>query len=260
MSFLELGLKAISGNAFSYEASLDESMPDASMRLERNELQRVYEATKAAQVYHSNKIEGNRLSYNETAIMITGGAELAAKPPIDQLEARNLARALDFAFDTALDHHRAFTQMTLRQLHALIVADIEDDAGEYRRTQNYISGSPHTTPDPFLVPQFMSALSDTISCATDPGELSDKSLIAFAAAIHALFLQIHPFTDGNGRTARALLNMMLMRRNYAPCIIKADDRDCYIETLQDAWHGDISSLIALIHASIVARHERGNLV
>ena len=57
--------------------------------------------SKAAQVYHSNKIEGNRLSYNETAIMITGGAELAAKPPIDQLEARNLARALDFAFDTA---------------------------------------------------------------------------------------------------------------------------------------------------------------
>ena len=259
MTMRSLPLKSVANHAFYYDADCDSALHDLHQQhigfwrgaaLTATSLRAIYRERELHHIFHSNRIEGNALSYAETVKVVRDGEVIPDKSQKDQLEAKNLANALDYAFATADDSQRAITQSTLRQIHALILVGIEEDAGAYRQTRNRISGSPHETPDPFVVSQAMTALSDTIQHAAETASEATKSPIPACAAVHALLLQIHPFSDGNGRSSRVLLNAMLMRRGYLPCVITEDRRQAYIEALNTAWEGDLTALITLCRDSI----------
>jgi len=221
----------------------------------------LYEHTKLDEIYHSNRIEGNRLTYGETQEVIQNGGTISGNPTIDQREAINLSSALDYAQEVALDRCIAVTQNFIREFHALLLAGIQNDAGSYRKDSNMITGSGYATPDAFLVQQMMTDLSDYVRAVTSNSPYISDYPIFCSAAAQAWFVQIHPFSDGNGRTARALMNLILRRNGYPPCIILEDDRPRYIDSLENAWeNGDLSPLIELMHENISEQMDDAELL
>ncbi len=251
--------KTITGIAFQFDDSLNQRLRDfdADIRfmwdrgeLNPEKLKRIYQQSKIDELYHSNRIEGNSLSYGETQAVIEEGAEIPAKPRKDQLEAKNLSGALDYAQEIAINSERAVIQGDVRGIHKTLLDGIQSDAGSYRDSENKIKGSRHSTPEAFLVEQHMTELSDYLKEITDLDTPQPDLPIFAAAAAHAWLVQIHPFSDGNGRTARALMNLILMRRGYPPCIITEDDRSRYINALEDTWEGDLTPFIELVQENV----------
>lgn len=262
--------RTIDGKAFYFDDSLNARLRALDNEIRSRwddgrlnaEIQRkLYAETRLDEIYHSNRIEGNRLTRGETQRVIQNGETDLAKQSLDHFETRNLSAALDYAQTVAFDKTRVVTQHFLREFHAILMEGINDDAGQYRNTQNIIKGSSHSTPDAFLeVPQCMTDLSDYLSSVTTLNAHFMDSPIFCAAAAHALFVQIHPFSDGNGRTARALMNLILRRNGYPPCIIFEDSRDRYIDALEDTWeYGDLSLLVELMHENIHDRIDTADL-
>ena len=252
--------KTVSGQLFHFEDWLNGRLRAMDVEIKNRwqdgrlstQIQRqLYEHSKLHEIYHSNRIEGNRLTYGETKELIRNGDTLSGKLTIDQREAINLSAALDYAQVVALDKSIIVTQNFLREFHALLLAGIQIDAGSYRKDSNMITGSSYATPDAFLVQQMMTDQSDYVRAVTSSDDRISEFPLFRAAAAHTWFVQIHPFPDGNGRTARALMNLVLRRNGYPPCIILEDDRLRYIDSLEHSWeNGDLSLLIELMHENI----------
>ena len=241
--------------AYTHRQSVEDSILALHTRVERmwqdgtlspDRLRLCCRRTRISHVYHSNRIEGNSLTLDQTRRVIIKQEKLSHISSIDLLEAKNLASALDYAYEFALDPSYPVTQTVIRQLHALILSGIQTDAGSYRITQNKIAGSRFKTPDALDVPLKMGELSDYIAAATASDSVPAAPPVVSAAAAHAWLAQIHPFTDGNGRTTRALMNLMLVRNGYTPCLIMANDRERYIESLEESQTGDLTGLLELI--------------
>ena len=245
----------IEGTDFSYDNSLIKRLESLHYRIEKmwdekqldwNQLRQMYKLSKADELFHSIRIEGNTLTYGETVTVVEQGSVLEGKPIRHQTEARNLSCALDFAQKYALAVERPLSQTTIRQIHELILKELQEDAGQYRKTENYIKGSSHRTSDPFLVPQQMMELSDYINSVCADDDTNRTLPILSAAAAHTRLVHIHPFSDGNGRTARALMNLVLMRNKYPPCIITEDDRERYIDAMEFSREsGDLTPFLEL---------------
>lgn len=175
--------------------------------------------------YTSNAIEGNTLTRKETELAIDEKVTSGAKPINDYLEALNHAKAFDFIQSSA----KAGVQIDenyILQIHKIILSGIDDtNAGFYRSVRVRISGSQTILPNPLKVPDLMKDFSDWLMQKED-----DTLLKAFEA--HYRLVSIHPFVDGNGRTARLLLNSMLLENGYAPIIIRPIDRKRYLSALE----------------------------
>ena len=217
--------KTITGKTFFFDRSinsllqtLDEQVRDmwAKGELSPPLLLDMYQQVKIDELYHSNKIEGNSLTYGETVEVIESNKDILGKPSRDQQEVRNLSAVLDYAHSLGADSSIAVTQNELRRIHLLLQKGIQDDAGTYRTSQLKITGSRYSPPEAFQVPAHMTALSDYVKQVSSPDAQHSDLPIFSAAAAHVWLAQIHPFTDGNGRTARALMNIILMRRGIRP--------------------------------------------
>ena len=136
----------------------------------------------------------------------------------------------------------------IRQIHALILRGIDDDnAGSYRTIDVAISGSEYRPPDPIKVGPEMQDFAEWLTEAT---ATQGFAVIPIAAACHAWFAQIHPFVDGNGRTARILMNLLLMRAGYPIAVITREDRNRYYEALEQSQASDLTPFIALLIETI----------
>lgn len=252
-------LKSVAGTPFVYYESTEVRLSRLHDRVKQmwqegqlspRILRQISQQFRIDEIYHSNRIEGNSLTIGETREVVEHGKELPQKSRRDQLEAKNLSKALDFAYETALDDARPVSQTQLRQIHALIMKHIQDDAGNYRKTQNEIVGSRYPTPETIKVSPMMTDFSDYIMKITSPTDPVYVSPILGASAAHALLAQIHPFTDGNGRSARALMNLILLRNRYFACIITEDDRSRYINALEESQAGDLTPFVELVSENI----------
>ncbi len=248
-------LKNINGTPFDYYENLDERLLDShervqEMRINSQALRRIWQYFRIKDIYHSNAIEGNTLTVGETKWVVEEGI-LTGKAPRDQAEAKNLSHALDLMEGIAVSKDRPIVLNDLRQIHALILKDIQDEyAGKYRRNEVKISGSEYKPPEARLISQQMNDLGTYIKKVTS-SDASDTDLpILCAAAAHAWLAQIHPFGDGNGRTARLLMNLILMRRGYPPCIIMREERLRYYDALEESQAGDLSPLIELVYENV----------
>ncbi len=141
------------------------------------------------------------------------------------------------AYTLLLDLARAdlpIDEAAIGQLHALVMRDLVDAPGQYRSGAVYISGSEYRPPHHSQVPQHMR---DLVSWIAIEG-LSYPPVVR-AALTHEMFLAIHPYLDGNGRTARLLLNLQLMRDGYPAALLLASWRPRYIRALEQAHHGHV---------------------
>lgn len=220
-------------------------------KLNSQVLKRIREFFKIKGIYHSNAIEGNSLTICETRLVVEMGMTLAGKTLKDQAEARNLSEALDFMEAIAVSREKPITVHDLRQIHALILKGIDDEfAGKYRHGEVMISGSEFSPPEAHLLPQQMDDFDKYLSIVTQADASAIDLPILCASAAHAWFAQIHPFVDGNGRTARILLNLILMRHGYPVCIITRDDRQRYYHALEESQAGDLTSLVELVYENV----------
>ncbi len=198
--------------------------------------------------YTSNAIEGNTLGRRETALVIEKGLAIGGKSLLEHMEAVNHARALDWVKGQVKRRPHSLTEEDILHIHYLIMKGIDDlNAGRYRVTPVRISGSAVVLPNPRKVTDLMNGLAKWLKLATDmhPVEL--------AAEAHYRLVTIHPFTDGNGRTARLLMNMILLMSGYPAAIIRSRDRLAYINSLERAQLGGPKDAYMKIIARAVNR-------
>lgn len=167
--------------------------------------------------YESNKIEGNTLTLQETALVIEKGLTIGGKSLNEHLEAVNHQHAIEYIKDLA-KQNETISERDLLQIHYLILQGINNDqAGKYRNLQVLISGAKHVPPQPFLVPKEMESLFLWYN------ENKDKlHPVVLSAEMHERLVTIHPFIDGNGRTARLLMNLILLQNGFPIAILKGD--------------------------------------
>ncbi len=191
--------------------------------------------------YSSNALEGNTLTASETAIVVEKGLTIGGKTVREHLEAINHAFAFDFILSLAGGATDVLQLRDIRAIHQLILKGIDDvSAGGWRKVSSKVSGSSFEFPPPWqleeLMQQWMSWLNN---CQDHP--------VVKAAKAHLKLVTIHPFVDGNGRTARLLMNLLLIQAGYPPAVIRPALRAEYIEALVEAQvHGREEPLCALM--------------
>lgn len=197
--------------------------------------------------YNSNAIEGNTLSRKETALVIEKGLTVAGKSITEHLEAKNHGEALEFIKSLANKKRHAVTEENLLQLHHIILSKIDDqNAGRYRHVPVRIAGSTVILPNPMKVPGLMS---EYFSWLRKSHPSVHPATIAVDA--HLKLVSVHPFTDGNGRTARLLMNLLLMQAGYPPALIKKEERLNYINAIEKAQlFGQLDDYYRLIYGAI----------
>jgi Fic family protein len=181
--------------------------------------------------YTSNAIEGNTLSAVETTLVIEKGVTISGKPLRDHLEALDHYDAIRYVRELAREN-TPLTESDVRNLHRLIVQRSRPDiAGRYADLARYVrtEAGRHEFPSPAEVPARMGDFAQWLSAAPNTPET------AFTA--HRRLVDIHPFNDGNGRTARLVMNLVLIRGGYPPLAVRPEDRPAYIRALQQAQAG-----------------------
>lgn len=191
--------------------------------------------------YNSNAIEGNRLSLRETFLVLEKGITIGGKSVQEHLEATNHREAIAF-LEKLARAKQAVSEKDILDLHATILDKIDmQNAGSYRREQVYITGTSHLPPNWKEVPERMKAALKELN-STSKGCEAIKS----AARLHHLIAWIHPFIDGNGRLARLLTNLRLMRAGFPPIVLRKQVRKSYYSALEQADRGDLSPLVLLL--------------
>ena len=206
------------------KAELDKRRP-----LTQGELQRLRDEFLIEYTYNSNAIEGNTLTLQETALVLEG-ITVDKKPLRDHLEAVGHRDAFLYVQDL-VKNNVPFSENIIKQIHTLVLMDRTEDRGVYRRIPVRIMGAYHVPPDPLFVPEQMENLVAEFA--------GNKKLnpIERATLFHLKFEGIHPFLDGNGRTGRLILNLMLMQAGYPPINVKYSDRKRYYEAF-DSYYRD----------------------
>ena len=182
--------------------------------------------------YTSNAIEGNTLSRRETALVVEKGITVGGKTLVEHLEATNHAKALDWVKEQVSRPVSSLTENDILQMHDMILKGIDDlNSGHYRSVPVRISGSTVILPNPRRVPDLMAQFTAWLRT---PNDLHPVEL---AAEAHYRLVTIHPFIDGNGRTARLLMNLILLMSGYPAAIIPKRDRLAYLASLEKAQTG-----------------------
>lgn len=200
-------------------------------------------------IYNSNAIEGNRLNVGETRLVVEEGLTITGKPLKDTVEAKNLSHALDLFEELADRDAEPITEADIRSIHSAILSGIDDtSAGKYRTSNVEISGSAFKPPAHFDVPNEMETFGKWLAQITTTAATWSPAIypILLACAAHAWFVYVHPFIDGNGRTGRLIMNLVLMRCGYPIAIITTDDRQRYYDALEDSQSGDLTAFVALV--------------
>ncbi|HAV4998272.1 TPA: Fic family protein [Acinetobacter nosocomialis] len=192
-------------------------------------------------IYHSNAIEGNTLTLLETKVVLEG-ITVGGKVLREHFEVINHRDAILYVEDI-IKKEEPFSEWQIRNINQLILKNIDDEnAGRYRQQNVLISGATTNPPDYTLLHEKMAQFIDWYNT-----EVHTLHPVERAAKVHADFVGIHPFVDGNGRTSRLLMNLELMKSGYPPSVIAVENRLAYYEAL-DQWmaYGNTESFINLI--------------
>lgn len=183
--------------------------------------------------YHSNSMEGSTLTEPDTAAILFDNVALPNKSLTEQLEAKNHQTTLNYLFDHIAKKEKVDEALVLK-LHSILMNGVRPDAGVYRNHAVRITGVNLPTANymsvPKLIPEVMSRIIE-----------KTKDIIALSAGVHGKFEQIHPFSDGNGRVGRLLMNAMLLSTNFAPAIIRQEQKQLYYTYLYKAQTKDDQS-------------------
>lgn len=192
--------------------------------------------------YHSNAIEGTSLSLRETGLVIEEGLTIKGKPLKEHFEAINHKEAILFLEDLIKKDKFKVTSFLIKQIHQLILKEIDkENAGKFREVNVKITGSKYLPP----APSFISGLTKNFDSWLKDKK-NQKNVIDYAALAHFKLVDVHPFIDGNGRTARLLMNLVLMNKGFPATIILKTDRRKYYQTLDQAHQGKVGLFVNFI--------------
>lgn len=197
--------------------------------------------------YNSNAIEGNSLTLKETYLVLSEGITIKGKPLKDHLEAKDQHEALEFLFGLVNPVRKStISEHLIRNLHQIVMqkTDVEY-GGKYRTSNVFIGGADHTPPDALQVSGEMQDLMKWFV-----KERKKLHPIELSALLHHKFVFIHPFFDGNGRTARLIMNLVLMQAGYPLAVILKNDRKKYYRVLALADDGDTSQFVRFVSSAV----------
>lgn len=209
--------------------------------LKREALLKFKEQSRLFHTYHSNAIEGNSLTLQETRLVIEDGITIGGKPLRDHLEAANNARAFDWIWDAAVKR-RALDHVFLQELHEMVMQGTSLDAGKYRTQNVAIVGALHTPPQPAKIVPMLDQLFRELAEPVHP--------IVQATYAHHRLVHIHPFSDGNGRVTRLATNLLLMREKYPRIVLPVEARRRYYASLKAADGGNYEPLAGFLLRAI----------
>lgn len=204
-------------------------------------LNKIKESLSIEWTYNSNSIEGNTMSLRETQMVLQEGITIKGKSLREHFETHNHDKAIDYLF-SIVNNDYLLRSIDVLSLHGLVLRSIEDDfAGRLRNGGVRISGANFVPPNANKVSDLLDELMTFIN--TNPLGLND---IELATVFHHKLVWIHPFFDGNGRTVRLAMNLLLMRCGFPPAIILKNDRKKYYEALNQANGGNYQKLTLLM--------------
>jgi len=190
--------------------------------------------------WSSNALEGNSLTETETKVVIEDGITIGGKPLKDHFEAIGHAEAFDYL--QKLSRRAEITERDILKLHKLFYYRIDEaNAGHYRKQNIIVTGNDFVFPAPSELKELMAAFADEI-----PSLRAEKHPIEFAALLHARQVTIHPFVDGNGRAARLLMNLALLKEGYPVTIIPPVVRSEYLATVRESNTGNVAPFVNLL--------------
>ena len=226
-------------NFFAEVDSLKKEL-DSKRPIPKETLKSLKESINLEWTYNSNGIEGNTLTLRETQVVLEG-ITVGGKSIKEHLEAINHEKAILYLDDLVKDNE-PISEWNIKNIHQLILKEIDNEnAGRYRKENVTIKGAVHIPPDYLKVPELMEKLILTYNT------WNEYHPIIQAALLHGELVKIHPFADGNGRTSRLLMNLVLMNSGYNPVIIKKEDRLKYYEALDKAhMTNDYTDFIKLV--------------
>ncbi len=204
-------------------------------------LSKIREQLSIEWTYNSNSIEGNTLTLRETQMVLQEGITVKGKSLREHFEAKNHEKAINYLFSIINDDYQ-IRSIDILSLHSLVLNMIEEDfAGRIRNVGVRITGANFIPPNANKVSDLLDELIHFVT--TNPLQMN---AIELATIFHHKFVWIHPFFDGNGRTVRLAMNLLLMQQGFPPAIILKNDRKKYYEALNQANNGNYQKLILLM--------------
>src|SRR3989339_992445 len=241
---------------------------DAFWPFDANLQKTLQEQLRIEWTYNSNAIEGNTLTLGETAFFLREGLTSEGKPLHDYLEAQNHAEAIDRLQDI-VSRKQPITESLIKALHAVLMKGADFTLapgqhnqiihkpvhiGEYKKQPNHVltlSGKIHKYTEPIHVHDEMETVINWLNTSIQ------LHPVERAATFHYRFVSIHPFDDGNGRMSRLLMNLLLMRSGYYPCIIQNAHRRRYIQTLEQVdTTNDVNPFVLFVAQELITTQEK----
>lgn len=224
--------------------SLKKSRLDDKRPLPTYALKSIKDSLSIEWSHNSTAIEGNSLTLQETKVVIEEGLTIGGKSLREHFEIINHEEAIDFIDLIVREDHHVEKRIIL-DLHQIVMRNIDRDyGGRYRTSGVRISGANFVPPDALKVDELMNDLLDWYK--DDFG----LNIIIQAAVFHHRFVWIHPFFDGNGRTVRLVMNLLLMNAGFPPAIILKNDRKKYYAALNAANKSDYTKFIILVGQAV----------
>ena len=204
-------------------------------------MQKIKEALSVEWTYNSNSIEGNSMTLQETYVILNDGMTVKGKPLREHFEVNNHHKALQFLY-TIVAKNKQLSSSIILDIHRFMLNNIEDlYAGRLRNAGVRIQGANFTPPNARKVSSLLDELIEFVH--TNP---LDLNIIELATVFHHKFVWIHPFFDGNGRTVRLAMNLLLLNAGFPPAIILRNDRIKYYTALNQANSGNYSKLMLVM--------------
>jgi Fic family protein len=195
--------------------------------------------------YNTNAIEGNTLTLQETELVINRGLTIGNKSLKEHFEAINHKEGIQYLYDF-VQKKKELDEGTVLALHKKILKNInETEGGHYRAPNDMITGAVHISPSAIKIQKLMNEFFEWYYA-----QKTKLSIAELAAWVHYKLVYIHPFIDGNGRTARLLMNLILIQSGYPPAIILNVDRQKYYRVLKEADREKYNDYMNFIGRSI----------
>lgn len=186
--------------------------------LDIGQIRKMEEYFRINYTYESNRIEGNTLTMQETHLVVNQGITIGGKSMREHLEAINHSEAIDYIYDL-IGRRVDLNEKVLKELHYLVLKGIDrENAGKYRNVPVRIGGSEFVPAQPYLVPKLME---DVFVFFEENKNLMHP--VVLAAEMHERVVTVHPFIDGNGRSSRLIMNLILLSHGYTIANLKGDN-------------------------------------
>lgn len=190
------------------------------IKLKKLDNTKLRQAFELEYTYNSNKIEGNTLTLQETELVVEQGLTISGKTVREHLEAINHTEAIVLLNDLVARRVH-ITERTILMIHGMVLRGIDrENAGRYRNVPVRIAGSTHNPPQPYLLASEMESMMDWYL-----ENYNRLHPVVLAAEMHYRLVSIHPFIDGNGRTSRLLMNLILLKNGYVIANISGDNKN-----------------------------------